>query len=91
MSTNKSISIKANPSKIEFHDNAYVELPAQSMLARLSNRPAFAAMNGLFSSFPAIKIFTSNAVPIMVAREQAKERKKKKAAEEVKNTFANEM
>lgn len=46
------------------------ELPAQAFLARLSNRPALAALNGLISSFPIVQIFTSNAVPIMVYREQ---------------------
>lgn len=48
----------------------YQELPAQSFLATYSNRPAVAALNGLLSSFPAIKIFTGNAVPIMVYRQQ---------------------
>lgn len=46
------------------------ELPAQQMIATMSNRPAFAAINGLLSSFPVIKVFTSNAVPIMVYRNQ---------------------
>lgn len=49
---------------------AYTELPAQAFLARETNRPALAALNGLLSSFPVIKIFTSNAVPIMIYREQ---------------------
>lgn len=53
----------------------YTELPAQAFLARESNRPALAALNGLLSSFPVIKIFTSNAVPIMVYREQAATKK----------------
>lgn len=42
------------------------ELPAQQMLATMSSRPALAAINGLLSSFPVIKVFTSNAIPIMV-------------------------
>lgn len=46
------------------------ELPAQQMLATMSNKPARAALNGLFSSFPVVKVFTSNSVPIMVYREQ---------------------
>lgn len=46
------------------------EFPAQQMLATMSNRHAFAAINGLLSSFPVIKVFTSNAVPIMVYRNQ---------------------
>lgn len=41
-----------------------------AFVAKLSNRPALAALNGLLSSFPVVKIFTSNAVPIMVYREQ---------------------
>jgi hypothetical protein len=48
----------------------YTELPAQAFLAREANRPALGALNGLLSSFPVIKIFTSNAVPLMVYREQ---------------------
>ncbi|KAK6202722.1 uncharacterized protein RJT21DRAFT_118796 [Scheffersomyces amazonensis] len=51
----------------------YTELPAQALLARLSNRPALAAVNGLLSSFPAIKIFSGNAVPIMVHRQKQRE------------------
>lgn len=47
-----------------------VELPAQQLLATMSNRPALAALNGLLSSFPVIKIFTSNSVPIMVYRNE---------------------
>ncbi|KAK6454440.1 uncharacterized protein RJT20DRAFT_58569 [Scheffersomyces xylosifermentans] len=50
--------------------STYTELPAQAFLARLTNRPALGALNGLLSSFPVIKIFTSNAVPIMVYREK---------------------
>ncbi|KAI3407166.1 hypothetical protein KGF56_000006 [Candida oxycetoniae] len=48
---------------------AYTELPAQAYMARISNRPALAAVNGMVSSFPLFKIFTSNALPILVARE----------------------
>lgn len=53
------------------------ELPAQAFLARLSNRPALAALNGLISSFAVIKVFTSNAVPIMVYREQQQKKEDK--------------
>lgn len=53
------------------------ELPVQAFLARLSNRPALAALNGLISSFPVIKVFTSNAVPIMVYREQQQKKEDK--------------
>jgi hypothetical protein len=48
----------------------HTELPAQAYVAKMSNKPALAALNGLISSFPAIKIFTSNFVPILVARDQ---------------------
>ncbi|KAG2732523.1 hypothetical protein G9P44_004940 [Scheffersomyces stipitis] len=54
----------------ETTETTYTELPAQAFVAKLSNRPALAALNGLLSSFPVVKIFTSNAVPIMVYREQ---------------------
>lgn len=50
------------------------ELPAQQMLASMSNRPALAALNGLISSFPVAKIFTSNSVPIMVYRQQKQDK-----------------
>lgn len=50
--------------------SGYQELPAQAYLATYSNRPAVAALNGLLSSFPVVKIFTGNAVPIMVYRQQ---------------------
>lgn len=53
------------------------ELPAQAFLARLANRPALAALNGLISSFPVIKVFASNAVPIMVYRDQNKKKEEK--------------
>lgn len=56
----------------------YTELPAQGYLARISNLPAVSAINGMISSFPVVKIFTSNAVPILVARQ---ERKKKEEME----------
>lgn len=49
---------------------AISELPAQQFLATRTNRPAVAALNGLLSSFPVIKVFTSNAVPLMIYREQ---------------------
>lgn len=48
----------------------YVELPAQAYVAKILNRPGRGALNGLVSSFPAIKVFTSNAVPLLVAREK---------------------
>ncbi|XXZ97785.1 hypothetical protein QA089_000262 [Meyerozyma guilliermondii] len=48
------------------------ELPAQALVARMTNRPALGAINGFASSFPVVKIFTSNAVPIMVAREASR-------------------
>lgn len=56
----------------------YTELPAQGYLARISNLPAVSAINGMISSSPVVKIFTSNAVPILVARQ---ERKKKEEME----------
>ncbi|AOW27768.1 hypothetical protein MEW_02115 [Candida albicans P60002] len=56
----------------------YTELPAQGYLARISNLPAVSAINGMISSFPVVKIFTSNAVPVLVARQ---ERKKKEEME----------
>ncbi|RLV93027.1 hypothetical protein JA1_002786 [Spathaspora sp. JA1] len=67
ISSNNTASIK------EQNDSqTYVELPAQAYLASVSNRPALAAINGLISSFPMFKIFTSNAVPVLVARQQSK-------------------
>ncbi|KAL6452752.1 hypothetical protein SBY92_000092 [Candida maltosa Xu316] len=53
--------------------STYTELPAQKYLAKMSNLPAVSAINGMVSSFPVIKIFTSNAVPILVARERKRE------------------
>lgn len=61
---NLTMSLQTTPSP------TYTELPAQAFLAREVNRPALGALNGLLSSFPVIKIFTSNAVPLMVYREQ---------------------
>ncbi|CAX43978.1 conserved hypothetical protein [Candida dubliniensis CD36] len=58
--------------------STYTELPAQGYLARISNLPAVSAINGMISSFPVVKIFTSNAVPILIARQ---ERKKKEEIE----------
>ncbi|RCK54600.1 hypothetical protein Cantr_04276 [Candida viswanathii] len=52
---------------------SYTELPAQGFLARMMNLPAVNAINGMISSFPAIKIFTSNLVPILIAKEQRTE------------------
>lgn len=71
------------------YETEYVELSAQAYLARMSNRPAFAALNGLFSSFPAIKVFTSNAVPLLVSRDQAKNKKRVEAIAEYNGTGNN--
>lgn len=50
------------------------ELPAQTYLARLSNKPGLAAINGLISSFPVAKVFASNAVPLMIYRNDKKKK-----------------
>lgn len=52
------------------------ELPAQTYLARMSNKPGLAAINGLISSFPVVKVFASNAVPLMIYRESKNKEKK---------------
>ena len=55
----------------------YQELPAQAFLATQTNRPAVGALNGLILSFPIVKIFTSNAVPLMVYRQQQQQVKER--------------
>ncbi|ODV95435.1 hypothetical protein PACTADRAFT_3136 [Pachysolen tannophilus NRRL Y-2460] len=52
----------------------YPETEAQAYVARLANRPALAAVTGFLASFPVIKIFASNGVPLMLAREKARMR-----------------
>lgn len=52
----------------------YVELPAQAFIAKILNKPGRGGLNGLISSFPAIKVFTSNAVPLLVP-DEPKEKK----------------
>lgn len=53
-------------------NSEYVELPAQAYVAKILNKPGRGALNGLISSFPAIKVFTSNAVPLLLSREPKK-------------------
>ncbi|CAH2447882.1 Hypothetical protein PP7435_CHR2-0355 [Komagataella phaffii CBS 7435] len=44
--------------------------PAQAWVAdRVATRPALAALTGLLASFPVIKVFASNAVPLIMWRE----------------------
>ncbi|KAH3667174.1 hypothetical protein OGAPHI_002823 [Ogataea philodendri] len=46
------------------------EMEQQAWVAeRLNRTPALSALNGLLSSFPVVKIFTSNAVPLLIWRE----------------------
>lgn len=74
ISTN-SMTILENAEAVSNHGSVSKsnELPVQGYLARISNFPAVVAINGMISSFPVIKVFTSNLVPILVAREQRKE------------------
>ncbi|CAK9438125.1 uncharacterized protein LODBEIA_P24300 [Lodderomyces beijingensis] len=62
----------------------YEELPAQSYMARISNLPGLAAINGLVSSFPVLKMFTSNSLPVLVARDAKKKRS------QLEESFVNE-
>ena len=72
VSTN-SITLLENANNSNLQKSNYTEHPAQGYLARISNLPAVTAINGMISSFPVVKIFTSNLVPVLVAREQRKE------------------
>lgn len=47
------------------------ETEAQTYLASLGNSPALFALTGLLASFPVVKVFASNAVPLMMARSRA--------------------
>lgn len=48
------------------------ELPAQSYLAKLANKSALAAITGLVSTNPIVKMFASNFVPLLTARHKNK-------------------
>lgn len=58
---------------VEFPNKSpYPETEAQAYVARLSQRPALAALTGLLASFPVVKIFASNGVPLMLSREKGR-------------------
>ncbi|CAI5757991.1 unnamed protein product [Candida verbasci] len=63
------VDVQKEPSK---------ELPVQGYLAKIANCPAIPALTFIISSFPLLKIFVSNAVPILVARDEKKKQEANK-------------
>lgn len=45
------------------------DLPAQTYLGKLANKPAIAALTGLLATNPIIKMFASNFVPVLTYRD----------------------
>ncbi|ODQ82231.1 hypothetical protein BABINDRAFT_69346 [Babjeviella inositovora NRRL Y-12698] len=47
------------------------ESEASTYVASLGDRPALFALTGLLASFPVVKIFASNSIPLMMSRNRS--------------------
>ncbi|GMM37298.1 hypothetical protein DASC09_046230 [Saccharomycopsis crataegensis] len=69
-------NIKQKPARLE----GVTEIPDSSAyVANLATTPALAAVNGMISSFPIPKIFTSNAIPLLMYMRDNNQAEKQKA------------